>query len=82
MTFRKIYLELIFWDFSFKIQTGFYNASTFLWQGFAHKKVLIFILRCFQSYISLDDLEKSYIHVSDNASQIGKAITNPNTEIR
>ena len=46
------------------------------------KKVLIFILCCFQSYLSPEDLEKSYIHVSDNAFQIGKVTTNPNTEVR
>ena len=46
------------------------------------KKVLIFILRCFQKYMSIEDLEKSYIHISDNAFQIGKVTINPNTEIR
>ena len=46
------------------------------------KNVLIFILRCFQSYLSPEDLEKSYSHVSDNAFQIGKVTINPNTKIR
>ena len=82
MTIPKSYLELTFWIFLFKIRTGFCSVSTFSWPGFAHKKVLIFILRCFQSYLSPEDLEKSCIHVSNNTFQIGTVTINPNTEIR
>ena len=46
------------------------------------KKVLVFILHCFQSYLSPENLEKSYIHVSDNTFQISKVTINPNTEVR
>ena len=42
------------------------------------KKVLIFILH----FLGPEKLEKSYIHESDNAFQIGKVTINPNTEIR
>ena len=44
------------------------------------KKVLIFILRCFQSYLNPEDLEKSHLHVSNNF-QIGTVTINPSTEI-
>ena len=57
INFRKIYLELIFRIFLFKTRTGFCNTSTFSWPSFAHKKILIFILRCFQSHLSPEDLE-------------------------
>ena len=45
------------------------------------KNVLVFILR-FQSYPSPENLEKSYIHVSDNTFQIGKVTINTNTDVR
>ena len=63
----EIYLKLIFWIFLFKIRT---------------KLKFNFILHCLQSYLSPEDLEKSYIHVSDNAFQIGTVTINRNTEIR
>ena len=45
------------------------------------KNVLVFILR-FQSYLNPENLEKSYIHVSDNSFQIGKVTINTNTDVR
>ena len=72
----------MFWIFLFKIRTGFCNASTFSWPGFANKKRFDFYFTLFSVISESRGLEKSYSHVSDNAFQIGKVTINPNTKIR
>ena len=60
----KIYVELSFWIFFAKIEMVVAESALFHKQVLPIKDVLIFILRCFELYLSPEGLEKTFLITS------------------